>query len=105
MGLLILAVNAVSWADTTKFCGANGPETLNPYGDLKTNYKTNLIVKGQCDVNGTPATGDTLLYVFQNVNIIGGGSLIFHDDHNIDFYAESILVQGTFEGTPPRTKK
>jgi hypothetical protein len=101
LGLLILAVNAVNWADTTKFCGANGPETLNPYGDLKTNYKTNLIVKGQCDVNGTPATGDTLLYVFQNVNIIGGGSLIFHDDYNIDFYAESILVQGTFTGTPP----
>ena len=105
LGLLILAAAAVGRADEPKVCGANGPETLNPYGDIKTNYKTDLVVKGQCDVNGTPAEGQTsLVYVFQNVNIVGGGSLIFHDDYDIDFYAESILVQGTFAGAPPKLR-
>ncbi|HKD85027.1 MAG TPA: hypothetical protein VKB58_09790 [Terriglobales bacterium] len=100
LGLLMFSACSLCWAEP-KTCGANGPETLNPYGDLQNNYKTDLVVMGQCDVNGTPTTGDTLLYVFHNVNVIGGGSLIFHDDHSIDFYAESILVQGTFAGMPP----
>ena len=95
--LLLLVVSAPSWADPLK-CGENGPETLQPYGDLLTNYKTDLLVVGQCDINSTSGPGP-LLYVFHNVNIIGGGSLVFHDDYDIDFYAESILIEGTFNPT------
>ncbi len=97
LGLLVLGVSAVSWAET-KVCGN---ETLNPYGDLTNNYKTDLKVTGLCDVNGTPDSKNRLLYVFQNVNIVGGGVLKFHDDHDVDFYAESIVIEGTYINTPP----
>ena len=89
LGLLFLLSCAVSWA-APKECGN---ETLNPFGDLKDNYKTDLKVTGTCEINGTPAQGKALLYVFHNVNIVNGGKLIFHDDFDIDFYAESILVE------------
>jgi len=87
----LLVCNAVSWA---KDCGANNvAETLNPFGDLTSNYKTDLKVVGTCHINGNVDSLGRLLYVFRNVNIVAGGTLIFHDDHDIDFYAESILIE------------
>jgi hypothetical protein len=45
-------------------------------------------------VNGTIDPKRTsLLYVFHNVNIVSGGALIFQEGKDIDFYAESILVE------------
>lgn len=91
LSVVLLGCNAMSWAKT---CGANGvAETLNPYGDVKTNYMTDLRVEGPCDLNGTAAAQRRLLYVFHNVNVVAGGKLIFHDDYDTDFYAESILIE------------
>jgi hypothetical protein len=91
---LLLMVSSAGWAAVPKLCGENGPETLTPYGDPKENYSTDLKVMGVCDVNGTPSSGGkSLVYAFHNVNIVAGGQLIFHDDYDIDFYAESILVE------------
>ena len=92
LALLLLFSCAVSWADP-KVCGQSGQETLNPYGDVKNNFMTDLKVVGICDINGTPTQGNSLLYVFHNVNVVNGGKLIFHDDFDVDFYAESILVE------------
>jgi hypothetical protein len=87
-GLLVLAVSAVGWAMDC------GNETLKPYGDLKTNYMTDLKVVGTCNVNGTPKVpNQPLLYVFHNVNIVAGGALIFNDKYDIDFYAENIVIE------------
>ena len=85
---------AVTLGGTVKTCGAGGTETLTQIR----NEDTDLKVEGTCYVNGNLDNGRTsLLYVFHNVNIIGGGSLVFQDDHPIDFYAESILVE--FKGS------
>ena len=91
MLVVYLALAASAGALT---CGAGGStQTLNPYGDRKTNYMTDLRVEGTCDINGTPNGDGRLVYVFQNVNVVAGGKLVFHDDHDIDFYAESILIE------------
>ena len=37
--------------------------------------------------------GATAIYKFHNVNIYGGGQLVFADEGNIDFWAESILIE------------
>ena len=99
MGLLVLGGRAVCCAETVE---CNG-KTLNPYGDLTNNYMTDLKVTGLCDVNAPLDSKNRLLYVFQNVNIVGGGELKFHDDHDIDFYAESIVIEGTYIKGPPPT--
>src|SRR5215469_10334093 len=71
-------------------CGAGVTETLPQIRDAKTDLK----VTGICYVNGTIDTGRaSLLWVFHNVNIVSGGSLIFQEGKPIDFYAESILVE------------
>ena len=101
LGLLVLGVGALSWAVAPKLCGANGPETLKPFGDIKNNYMTDLMVVGECDVTDAPGQMGPLVYAFRNVNIVGGGVLKFHDDYDIDFYAESIVIEGTYAGTPP----
>ncbi len=91
LAIFLLGCNASGWAKT---CGANNvAETLNPYGDLTSNYMTDLVVEGPCNINGTPDSLNRLLYVFRNVNIVGNGALIFHDDYDIDFYAESVLIE------------
>ncbi len=90
LSTFLLAVSAVSSALD---CGANGPEVLKPYGNIKDNYMTDLVVKGRCDVNTDPNQQGPLVYAFHNVNIVNNGQLIFHDDYDIDFYAESILVE------------
>ncbi len=94
---ILLTVGSVSWAAGPKTCGANGPETLQPYGDIKSNYMTDLVVVGECDVNAPAGQTGPLVYAFHNVNIITKngtqGKLIFHDDYDIDFYAESILIE------------
>ncbi len=96
LAFAFLALGSLSWADT-KMCGANGPETLQPYGDINNNYMTDLLVVGECDVTAPPGQMGPLIYAFHNVNIItkgqSQGKLIFHDDYDIDFYAESILVE------------
>ena len=95
--MFLLTIHAVSCAQGPKYCGQNGPETLTPYGDLKDNYMTDLVVVGQCDVTAPQGQTGPLLYVFRNVNIItmgtSQGKLVFHDDYDIDFYAESIVVE------------
>jgi len=90
ISLLLLAANTVSCALE---CGANGPETLKPYGDINNNYMTDLKVVGECDVTTGSGQQGPLVYAFHNVNIVANGQLIFHDDYDIDFYAESILVE------------
>ncbi|HZD32082.1 MAG TPA: hypothetical protein VE779_10530 [Candidatus Angelobacter sp.] len=75
-------------------CGLGGTtQTLNPYGDVNTNYMTDLLVEGVCNLNGTPDANNRLLYVFHNVNVVNGGKLVFHDGYDTDFYAESILIE------------
>ena len=101
---VLLGCNAVSWA-VPKPCGAQGPETLNPYGNLTTNYQTDLKVVGTCDITGNVDALGRLLYVFHNVNIVAGGKLVFHDDHDIDFYAESILIENGGELVAVSTQK
>jgi hypothetical protein len=114
LGFVLLFSCAVSWAADPKVCGQNGQETLNPFGNVKNNFMTDLKVVGICDINGKPTQDDTsLLYVFHNVNIVNGGKLIFHDDFDVDFYAESILVENggtltavsTNVGFLPRARK
>src|SRR5215471_4486961 len=91
--LLFLVIATASWAADPKTCGEHGPETLPPFGDIRTNYMTDLKVMGQCDVTAPVGQQGPLVYAFHNVNIINGGKLIFHDDYDIDFYAENILVE------------
>jgi len=56
--------------------------------------KVDLKVDGTCYVTDTIKPGDqSLIYVFHNVNVVSGGMLIFVDGQNIDFYAESILIE------------
>ncbi len=56
--------------------------------------KVDLKVDGPCFVTDTIKQGNkSLIYVFHNVNIINGGMLMFVDGQDIDFYAESILVE------------
>ncbi len=88
----LLAMDVVSWAALKK-CGVDGPETLKPFGDIKTNYMTDLQVVGVCNVTTDPGQMGPLVYAFHNVNILNGGVLKFHDDYDIDFYAESIVVE------------
>ena len=90
-----------SWADETKTCGENGPETLKPFGDPE-HYMTNLEVVGECNVVPDSGNGN---YYFHNVNIYKGGELKFHDDYDIDFYAESILVENNSKLTAVSTQK
>ena len=94
--LLFLAIATASWA-APKTCGANGPETLTPFGNIHDDYMTDLKVVGQCDVNAPSGQQGPLVYAFRSVNITNGGKLIFHDEYDIDFYAENILVE--FGGT------
>lgn len=95
LGLLLIGMagTAVAFANEPLICGANGPQTLKPFGDIKNNYETDLKVVGQCDITTDPGQPDPLVYAFHNVNIVNGGILKFHDAYNIDFYAESILVE------------
>ena len=90
---LLLASTAIGWAQQTLRCPEDTGNPLKPYGDLLTNYQTNLVVDGQCDVTTSAGQMGPLLYVFENVNIINNGKLVFHDDYDIDFYAENILVE------------
>lgn len=89
---LMLAGSAVGWAQTTLKCPEDTGNPLKPYGDPINNYQTNLVVDGQCDVDD-PSESGTLKYYFRNVNIIDNGKLKFHDHDDIDFFAESILVE------------
>lgn len=90
----LLSFSATEWAQTDPvLCGANGPQTLKPYGDIHNNYMTDLKVVGECDVTTGPGQMGPLVYAFHNVNIVNNGQLIFHDDYDIDFYAESMLVE------------
>ncbi len=89
----LLVLNVVCHAAEPKTCGANGPEILKPFGDIKDNYMTDLLVVGQCDVTTDPNQQGPLVYAFHNVNIVNNGQLTFHDDYDIDFYAESVLVE------------
>src|SRR4051794_20426524 len=89
---VLLPLNAVCHAAEPKTCGANGPEVLKPFGDIKDNYMTDLEVRGRCDVTTDPNQQGPLVYAFHNVNILNNGQLVFHDEYDIDFYAESILV-------------
>jgi len=85
-----LAASSGKAQTTLITCGAGGPETLPQIRDAKTDLK----VVGICYVNATIDTGRTsLLWVFHNVSIVSGGSLIFQEREPIDFYAESILVE------------
>lgn len=52
-----------------------------------------LLVDGPCFVTDTLKRGRSLRYVFHNVNVINGGMLMFVDGQDIDFYAESILIE------------
>jgi hypothetical protein len=88
-----LSLNLVCRAAEPKKCGENGPEVLKPYGNIKDDFMTDLLVVGQCDVTTDPNQQGPLVYAFHNVNIVSNGKLIFHDDYDIDFYAESILVE------------
>lgn len=89
-----LSFSVAGWTQTgPMLCGANGPETLKPYGDINNNFMTDLKVVGECDVTTDPGKMGPLVYAFHNVNIVNNGQLIFHDDYDIDFYAESILVE------------
>lgn len=96
----------------TASCGAITPVTcdnqqLKPQGD----GMTDLEVTGICDVTPDSNNGT---YKFHNVNIFsnkkdGNGKpvpakLIFHDDYDIDFYAESILVENAGELTAVSTQ-
>ena len=87
-------------ADTVFKCPSEGP--LKQGG----NANLDLQVDGVCDVTGTPESPRTsLLFVFRNVNIVGGGKLNFKDGQDIDFYAESILVEnkGILQAGSPTT--
>src|SRR5271166_2414148 len=102
---VLLGCSAASGA-SPKPCGVGSvAETLNPYGDLTANYLTDLKVVGTCKINGSPDSLNRLLYVFHNVNIVAGGKLIFEDDHDIDFYAESILIENGAELIAVSTQK
>ena len=104
---------AASWADAPILCPANGSSTLKPYGDPVNNFKMDLRVVGVCDVTTDPGQMGPLKYYFHNVNIVNGGVLKFHDDYDIDFFAESIVVEngGTLTATStqmgllPRTSR
>ncbi len=89
---LLMPIHAFG-TNPPKLCGAGGPETLKPYGDINNNYMTNLKVVGVCNVTTDPGQMGPLVYAFHNVNIVNGGVLKFHDDYDIDFYAESILIE------------
>ncbi len=52
-----------------------------------------LKVNGPCFVTDTIQHGNSLVYIFHNVNIVSGGMLMFVDGTDIDFYAESILIE------------
>jgi hypothetical protein len=87
-----------SWAKT---CGENGPEILKPFGD-QDHYMTDLKVMGLCNVVPDSDNGN---YYFHDVNIVNGGELKFHDDFDIDFYAESIVVEDQGKLTAVSTQK
>ena len=89
---LLLTVCASSHA-TVKKCGENGREVLKPFGNINDDYMTDLEVRGPCEVTTDPNQQGPLVYAFHNVNILNNGQLIFKDDYDIDFYAESILVE------------
>jgi cell migration-inducing and hyaluronan-binding protein len=87
--LLTMSTSALA---EDKVCGMSGPETLKPFGD-EMHYKNSLLVVGVCNVTTDPDQMGPLKYYFQNVNILKGGVLKFNDAYDIDFYAESILVE------------
>jgi hypothetical protein len=54
-----------------------------------------LMVNKTCTVDGTQTVKDAKgpgVYVYQNVNVVNGGTLVF-SDAMIDFHAHSILVE------------
>ena len=54
-----------------------------------------LIAGGTCEVDGkttVPGAKDNGVYVYRNINIVNGGTLLF-DNAVIDFHAHSILVE------------
>src|ERR1700677_3719735 len=67
IGLLVIAPAA--WGQGTVKCPEDTGNPLKPYGDPVQNFKTDLVVDGQCDVDD-PTESGTLKYYFQNVNII-----------------------------------
>jgi hypothetical protein len=83
--LLLLTFSAIAAAKDV----ACDNQTLQQ--NSPTDYMDNLKVVGVCNVTGTGP--GPLKFYFHNVNIINGGELKFHDDNDIDFYAESILVE------------
>lgn len=96
--LLCFGMGTSRAADT---CGENGPQTLKPFGDPD-HYMTDLKVMGLCNVVPDQGNGN---YYFHNVNIVRGGELKFHDDFDIDFYAESIVIENQGKLTAVSTQK
>jgi hypothetical protein len=93
---LLAAHVSAAWATVDPpplLCPNMGNSTLKPFGDPNNNYKMNLKVVGVCDVTTDPNQMGPLKYYFHNVNIVNGGVLKFHDDYDIDFFAESIVVE------------
>lgn len=70
--------------------GTGNPNHILPAG----NRNTDLQIDGvNCVVDGSALTdGEKGVYVYRNVNIYNGGTLIF-EDAPIDFHAHSILVE------------
>ena len=96
---LSLLICTAAWAKPLEplRCGAGGVETLTPTGDRTNSPKQDLLVLGICYVDGTTGNASPLLYVFHNVNMVRSGQLIFCDRFDIDFWAESILVENLGE--------
>ena len=104
-GFLLFLCATASWGEV-KVVTCDGGD-LKPQG----NDMTDLEVVGICNVKPDPSNGK---YYFRNVNIFSNkkdndgkpipGKLIFHDDSDIDFYAQSILVENAGELTAVSTQ-
>ncbi len=90
--LPLLALSAVSCADGPMLCPMGDNHTLKPFGD-DMHFMTDLKVAGVCDVTTDPGQMGPLKYYLHNINIVDGGELKFHDDYDIDFYVENIVVE------------
>ena len=90
---VLFATTSIQSAKATEFPCNSDHHLLQSEGGKD----VDLLVDGPCFVEDTIRQGNSLVYIFHNVNIVNGGILQFIDGKDIDFYAESILVE--YKGT------